>query len=144
MLNAIFTNCSTIGIQVPSGTAPGDPVIVGGVKGVAEAVFNSAGNPVSVTTDGDGFATLRIKPTSVFNSNVLASTDSTSSPLGGASAVALGDTLYKTDSAETLSKDTSGTAAIGFALGTRNAYGFYATGTQLAAGSTDEMDWMLS
>lgn len=144
--NTIFTNCSTLTLQVPSGTAPGDPVLIGGIKGIAEATFDSDMTSVSVTTDGNGFATIRIAPSTVVSVSVLASTDDTSSPLGGASAVALGDTIYKNDSSETLSKDSSGTKAFGYALGTRAAAtGAYPVGSAaIAAGLTATIEVLIA
>lgn len=141
--NVIRTDTSVIAVQVPINTAPGDPVVIGSLRGVAEACFDSTGFAVANTADGNGFATLRIAPSSVFNSSVLATTDDTGSPLGGASAVALGDLLYKDTAAETISK-TSGGKLLGIALGTKNAFGAYATGTQVAAGATGLCDWLLA
>lgn len=144
--NVRFTNVSTITVQVPSGTAPGDPVVFGGVKGVALATFDSAGKSVAVTTDGNGFATIRIAPSTIVAVAVLASTDSTGSPLGGASAVTIGQTIYKTDSAETLSKDSSGTQVYGYALGTRGAEsGAYPSGVDaVAAGDTGTIEVLIA
>lgn len=144
--NTIFTNCSTITLQVPSGTAPGDPVLIGGIKGLAEAVFDSSMTAVAVTTDGNGFATIRIAPSSVALMSVLASTDDTSSPLGGASAVNLGDSIYKNDSSEILSKDSSGTKLWGYALGTRAAAtGAYPVGSAaIGAGLTASIEVLIA
>lgn len=141
--NVIRTDTSTIAVQVPINTAPGDPVVIGSLRGVAEAVFDSSGVAVGNTADANGFATLRIAPSSVFNSSILASTTEDTSPLGGASAVALGDLLYKDASTEVISK-TSGGKLLGTALGTKNAFGAYATGTQVSAGATALCDWLLA
>lgn len=143
--NAKFTDISTLTVQVPSGTAPNSPIVIGALKGVAEAVFDSAMKAVSVTTDAAGFATIRIARGSVFTLSVLASTDDTSSPLGGASAVAIGDQLYKNDSAVTVSKDSSGTHALGIALGVLGAdTGAYQVGTNLiSAGAIASIDVLI-
>lgn len=141
-LNIVRTNTSTVAVQVPINTAPGDPVVIGSLRGIAEAVFDSSGNAVANTADANGFATLRIAPSSIFNGSVLATTDDTGSPLGGASAVSLGDLLYKDTAAETISKTTGG-KILGVALGTKNSVGAYATGTQVAAGATGVCDILL-
>lgn len=120
-----------ITIAVPSGTASGDPVKVGGLSGIA-----------LTDRDPNGNASVAIKPSQAFRVSVLASTDYGGSPLGGASAVALGDTIYKASADETLSKTTSG-GVFGYALGTLDANGAY-TGTAVASGETGSCDVLLA
>lgn len=108
---------------------------VGGVKGVAINAANS-----------NGEATIELAHESlIVRVSVLASTDDTSSPLAGASAVLLGQALYVNPSTGAISKDSGGTFLFGYALGTPNSRGAYSDAASLiAAGDTDEIDVILA
>lgn len=131
--NITYDRIDTLFVAVPSGTVSGDPVQDGaGIIGVAETDRDEKGN-----------ATIKTKPNTVVRLSVIASTND-ASPLGGASAVARGDAIYKNDSSEAMSKDSSGSSLFGYALGTRDANGAYADGEQIAAGSTAACDIILA
>lgn len=91
-----YDTTDKVKIPVESGTVKGDPIVVGGIKGVALA-----------DRDSDGNAVIQIVPRAVWYQSVLAATDDGSPNV--ASAVAVGDAIYKNDSSLLLSKDEDGT-----------------------------------
>lgn len=102
--NLSYKHLGQVTLPVPEGTASGDPVLVGGLAGVA-----------LVDRDSDGNSEVSIKGGPVYALSVKAVDSS------GNSAVAKGDKLYY-DAADTpvLSKDTTGTF-YGYAYGVINA-----------------------
>lgn len=120
----------TIAIACPSGTVEGDVVRNGSIVGVALVDrFNS------------GFTTIKINRTFVLRKSVQAL--STVGSAGSASAVALGDKLYRDTASQVISKDSGG-YFIGYALGVPETAaasgGAYASGTQITAGATATID----
>jgi Uncharacterized conserved protein (DUF2190) len=128
--NVIYEATVTVAVPVPSGTVSGDPVVIGGIKGVA-----------LTDRDTDGNATVHIGPASVARISVLATAGDDDSPIVG-STVSLGDALYKNASSTLVSKDTGG-GLLGYALGTRDSNGVYGA-TPVASGATGDCDVLLA
>lgn len=132
MTNLVYDHCNELFVAVPSGTVSGDPVADGvGIVGVA-----------LIDRDANGNASIKTRPITVVRLSVFASTDDASAG-AGASAVARGDLIYKATATEVVSKDTGGTL-FGYALGTRDANGAYADGTQVTSGETASCDVILA
>lgn len=120
----------TVAIACPSGTVEGDIVRNGSIVGVALLDrYDSA------------YTVIKINRTFILRKAVQAL--STVGSAGSASAVALGDKLYRDTASQIISKDSSG-YFIGYALGVPDTAaaggGAYAAGTQIAAGSTATID----
>lgn len=59
-LNEIYRNADQLSLPVPNSTAPGSPVLVGGLKGITETGTDSSGNPIGVGNPV-GYATVFLK-----------------------------------------------------------------------------------
>lgn len=139
-MNNRVNRCTTLPVKVsPVSVAIGTPVVVNssvaGIKGVAQ-------NAVPST----GLAVIELAHESlIVRVSVLASTDDTSSPLAGASALALGQAVYINPATGVISKDSGGTFLFGYALGTKAASGFYTDDANiLSAGATGSCDVILA
>lgn len=137
--NVVYRHTDTLFLAVPSGIASGDPFS----DGPASTADVGIGiNGVALTDrDANGNATLQMKPYTAVRVTVLATTDDSSLPTGG--AVARGDAVYKNASTEVLSKDADG-LLFGFALGNRDANGAYPDENTIASGSQAAIDVMLA
>lgn len=47
-LNEAFRNADALSLPVPNSTAPGAPVLVGGLKGITQTGTDASGNPIGV------------------------------------------------------------------------------------------------
>lgn len=101
--NRKFEKGSPIKMAVIAGTESGDAVATNKVSGVALK-----------DRDSDGYAPVARE--GVFTLSVSATTND-ASLAGGASAVAWGDQLYVNASTGVVSKDSTGTVPLGYAMG---------------------------
>lgn len=136
--NITYRHIDTLFLAVPSGIVAGDAF----ADGPAGANKPTGISGVALTDrDSNGNATLQTKPNTVVNVNVMATTDDSSLPTGG--AVSRGDAIYKNASSEVLSKDSDG-LLFGYALGTRDADGAYPDGEIIPSAAQDEIDVILA
>jgi hypothetical protein len=128
---------TTLRIYVGTGKVSGDSVIIapsgGKIKGVC-----------LTDADASGMATIELDGERVVHRlSVVGSNAVETSPLSGATAVAMGDIIYKHTSTGLLAVDASGGVQYGIALGTPDDDGAYASGTVVSAGATASCDIML-